>query len=500
MSADPNGSHQCRELAPKNHAVRGSTYARKLETAACKREGVTVIPDRARTVIFISKGTPEDDDFVLWLAPRLEAQGYETFADILSLEPGDRWRREITGTLQERAVKMLLCCRDVTLAKPGVQEEIGIAADLAKELNDPRFIIPLRLEKFRKLFGIGELQYIDFAGRWAAGLSDLLDALARQAVPVDPSRMEINPNWANYRKRNEIRIEDAPERLTSNWLRVAEVPDTIRYFQPTGVIDHPALHRQCREFRYPAEMYLRGFFSFCDCDEINEAFAPVGRFSLGAEIPLMDFVENGADFPSIRRREASNHAMSMFRQAWERYCRDRNLLEYFYSQISGFHVTDEQVALGKRLSWGRQGENRSSMLRNTAQGKVWQFGVTALPAFWPYPHFKLKSRVLFAEPDGDKAGPVFADKDMQHRFRRRVCKGWRNKQWHGRLMSFLELLAGDRAFLNLPLGESAFVRLEAVPILFSSAVTTLLPDVMDDADEEGDHETLGHMPYEEDED
>ena len=29
-------------------------------------------------------------------APRLEARGYKTFADILSLEAGDRWRREIT--------------------------------------------------------------------------------------------------------------------------------------------------------------------------------------------------------------------------------------------------------------------------------------------------------------------------------------------------------------------------------------------------------------------
>ena len=99
-----------------------------------------------RSVVFISKATPEDDEFVLWLAPRLEAAGYTVFADILTLEPGDRWRRQITETLQNKAVKMLLCCRDSTLNKTGVQEEIGIASDLVKELKDPRFIIPLRLE------------------------------------------------------------------------------------------------------------------------------------------------------------------------------------------------------------------------------------------------------------------------------------------------------------------------------------------------------------------
>ncbi len=460
----------------------------------------TEAPEPGRDVIFISKGTPEDDDFVLWLAPRLEAQGYKTFADILSLEPGDRWRRELTDTLQTRAVKMLLCCRDVTLVKTGVQEEIGIALDLAKELDDPRFIIPLRLEKFRKLFGIGELQYVDFESRWADGYRDLLDALARQGVPCDSEHAEINPNWENYKKRHAIRIEDAPERLTSNWLRVAQVPDTIRYFEPTGAIDHQALHQQCRSFRYPAEVHLRGFFTFCDLDEINEAFTRMGRFSLASEIPLTDFIEKGAESPSIRGRDASNLVMSMFRQAWESFCRERNLREYFYSDLSGFHVTDEHVPLGKRLRWGRQGENRSSMLCNKAQGKVWQFGITAFPAFWPYPHFKLKSRVLFSAMDGEKSGPVFEDKDLQHRFRRRVCKGWRNKQWHGRLMAFLEFLAEDQAFLKLPLGANAFIRLDASPILFTSAVTTVLPDVMDDADEEHELDTLGNMPFDEDDD
>lgn len=101
-----------------------------------------------RQVVFISKATPGDDEFVLWLLPRLEAAGYAVFADILTLEPGDRWRKIVTGTLQNAAVKMLLCCRNSTLEKNGVHEEIGIAEDLVKELGDPQFIIPLRLERY----------------------------------------------------------------------------------------------------------------------------------------------------------------------------------------------------------------------------------------------------------------------------------------------------------------------------------------------------------------
>jgi hypothetical protein len=58
---------------------------------------------------------------------------------------------------------MLLCCRDTSLARNGVQEEIGIAEDLVKELKDPQFIIPLRLEPYKKVFGIGKLQYVNFS-------------------------------------------------------------------------------------------------------------------------------------------------------------------------------------------------------------------------------------------------------------------------------------------------------------------------------------------------
>jgi len=129
----------------------------------------------ARSVLFISKATPDDDEFMPWLAPRLEAAGYTVFADILTLDAGDRWRNVLTDTLYTRAIKMLLCCSDATLAKEGVREEIGIALDLVKQLKDPRFIIPLRLAPFKKLFGIGELQHIDFVRGWADGLAKLFD-------------------------------------------------------------------------------------------------------------------------------------------------------------------------------------------------------------------------------------------------------------------------------------------------------------------------------------
>ena len=203
--------------------------------------------------------------------------------------------------MQNNSIKMLLCCRDSTLAKHGVQEEIGIAEDLAKELSDPRFIIPLRLEKFKKLFGIGELQFIDFLGSWANGLRDLLDTLDKQGIPRSSDKVVINPNWEAYKKRLAIQVEEAPEVLTSNWLRIKEVPDVIRYYQPSGAIDHDLMGAACRTSDIPAEVYLRGFFSFALPDEIGADFAHVGKFIVRSEHQLLELLENGSTSPDIYR-------------------------------------------------------------------------------------------------------------------------------------------------------------------------------------------------------
>jgi hypothetical protein len=450
-----------------------------------------------RTVVFISKATPGDDEFALWLAPRLEAAGYTVFADIVTLEPGDRWRKEITNTLQARSAKMLLCCRDATLARDNVQEEIGIGLDLARQLNDPKFIISLRLEPYKKVLGIGELHYIDFVRGWASGLAKLLEALKRQKVPCDTGKILISPNWENYRRRGAVPIKNEPERLTSNWLRMVEVPDVIRCFEPTGAVDRAALARVCASAHHPAQQQSQGFFSFGTEAEINAAFASVGKFSAKHEIVLLTFMEEGLAAYDLKKQDASNMVHSMFRQAWDRFCRDRGLLEYRYSNSTGFHASKDLIRVGQKIPWRRQGEQRSSMLRNIAKNHVWQYGVSGLPAFWPFPHFKLKSRVLFAPVVANEAGDPLDDAKKQHRLRRTVCKGWRNKQWHGRMLAFLELLSGEAPYITLPLGETAHIRLEPSPMLFSSPVSTFLPDQLGDDQEEEDESTLGRPEPEE---
>ncbi len=176
----------------------------------------------------------------------------------------------------------------------------------------------------------------------------------------------------------------------------------------------------------------------------------------------------------------------------ERFCRSKGMQEHVFSSHTAFHVGEAQMPLGKRISWGREGQRRSSMLRNAAGGKVWQYGTSAIPFLRPFPHFKLKARVLFSElAAGKRAGAVLGDTGTQHRLRRTICKGWRNKAWHGRLMAFLELLSSDSPDIKVPLSEFCAITFDARPILFTSPVTTALSDAMGDDAEESDESTLG---------
>lgn len=393
--------------------------------------------------------------------------------------------------LQLRAAKVLVVCRDATLSDPNVQDDLDIALDVSKELKDKRFIIPLRLEVGKKVKGITDSVPVDFVRSWGDGLQSLLIALQRQKVPRRVDQAQINVNWEIYRRRGSIPLVDEPERLTSNWLRVVEAPDSIRYFETTGLVERSALENAVAAFPFPAIIQGAGFISFADQADVDASFAALGRFRLKHEIPLLDFVEKGFTKLGIERQVASNFIVLILKEAWYSLCRSKGFIEYQYANASGFHASPQQAATGQRIPWGKQGERRSSMLRNSAKGHIWQFGVTAIPSFWPFWHFKLKSRVLFAGDNGTAAGLKIDDSKKLHRLRRTICKGWRNKVWHGRMLAFLELFSGDSAYVRLAVSGTQAVVIEASPVLFTSPVSTTLPNLLDPDEEESDHSTLG---------
>ncbi len=443
-----------------------------------------------RDLIFISKATPGDDPFVLWLAPRLEAAGYKVFADIFDLDAGDEWRGKLTAALQTRAIKMLLCCSDETLARRGVREEIAIAEDLAKQLPDPNFIIPLKIRTFQKLFGIGGLQYVDFEDGWAKGLASLLKSLERQGAPKAGGGA-IQPEWNAYLRRRAVEIEAVPEVLTSNWLRIIWMPDTLNHLVPRNRASDELLRKLGASSRFPMAEFGDGFLTFASSLDLTEHFEQVGPFRAERDFDVLEFMENGYSDAGIESRDAKSIMMNLLRQAWEKHCAREGFLARSFSSGLSFHVGDDKLRLKQRVSWGRQGERRSSMLRGVARKKIWEYGVSVIPSLFPYPHMCLKGRVLFSEI-GERNKPIIIpETKTQFRLRRSVCSGWRNKAWHGRVMAFMELLAGDSPYVDLAVGSGGSITLDAMPIQFTAPVTARQTHQLGEDAEESDETTLG---------
>jgi hypothetical protein len=122
-----------------------------------------------RRALFISHATPEDNAFTLWLGAKLTALGYEVFADVLRLKGGDDWKRILESAIRDKAAKFLLAATPHGVQKQGVRNEITIATEIGKRINDKRFIVPLRLASFDAPLLIAHAQYIDFSQRMGIG-------------------------------------------------------------------------------------------------------------------------------------------------------------------------------------------------------------------------------------------------------------------------------------------------------------------------------------------
>ena len=451
-----------------------------------------------RDTLFLVGARPDHDHFILWLGPKLEAHGYRVFSEILTLEPGDRWHKEIGVALEHRAAKVLAVAGAATRANDDAMDLIDRAKTLAASFGDTRLIIPLRIEEGAKIDGLRDATPADFARGWAEGLSKLLETLRRQGVTRRREHIAVAAQWDSFRKRGAVALVREPESLVSNWIQILEMPDELHFYEAAGAVQTDVLKRRVRGLSFPAVAHERGVITFAAPPDVGESLEGVAKLRLRTSVPVVDAVEKGMPEIGVAGRDLSNMLTGLLRDGWERHCRNIGMVAYAYSNGDGFHVSPNQVAIGERVPWGRQGERRSSMLRNIARKHVWSYGVTAIPRNWPFWHFRLKARVLFAMDNNTEQGERIDDPKKMHRLRRSGCKGWRNKQWHGRLLAFLQIMSGDSAYIRVPLAPGQDMLLSSEPLLFTSPVSTALPDVGDPDAEEQDESTLGRPEADDD--
>ena len=405
---------------------------------------------QSREALFISHANPEDNAFALWLGAKLAAMGYEVWADVMRLRGGSDWSRELEVALRLRAIKMLFVGTPVAAAKQGVRNEIEIGAQLSSSLNDPEFIIPLRLKPYEAPFRIVQAQYVDFSEGWAEGLAELVELISN--VYKIPRRRSGKPiaDWLRSQSLGSATLVDQPEQLISNWLLISKLPEFVYYCAPSTSV--PIEYFQDRtKHTWAVVPFNDGVLTFATPD-IHGCLGEEMPANIVSQLSVANFLESGWPHLKIDAFEARRQFSDLSNQAFDNFFRGRGLTQYegsggrltWWGTIRTVPLT--QIRYGLDMQKGRRQIIGVSAKRNVH----WHYGINVQVRTAPVRHARLSARIIFTENGLDAIGDV----KRMHRLRRSFAKSWRNARWRDMMLAFLWWVAEGQSQIALQVSDS----------------------------------------------
>lgn len=418
-----------------------------------------------RTAIFISHATPEDNHFVRWLGAKLTVMGYEVWADVMRLRGGSDWSRELENALRKRAVKMLLVCTATGIEKQGVRNEIEMGVNLARELGDDQFIIPLRLEAYVAPFRIAQAQYIDFKNNWARGLTELTDLLEEKGIPRGkPGHMQT---WLETHAEGSSKLLAKSEPLVSNWLEIEGQPEMVHYCEPpVGSSLDRFQYRRCHT--WPCVPHRGGVITFARPDK-SGLMGPELPGKVISSIRAENFLSAGWPEYGIEANQAQYIYTDIGSQAFDGLCSKRGLKGYMGSGKRLSWWADIKTApLDKvKFDWGYRRGSRQIIGHSDKRRVHWHYAINVNLRTFPLHHLRVSARLVFSENGMD----AIEDVRRAHTLRRSLAKGWRNARWRDMLCAFLWWLSDNKGQLRLPVAEGEYINARIPPMQFSCPVS-----------------------------
>lgn len=404
-----------------------------------------------KDTIFISHATPEDNEFTIWLASRLELLGYKVWIDKKELLGGETFWDTIESAIKCNAVKFLLvyseniCYPGSNEIKVGIQKEIDFARQVMKNEALGDFFIILHIDNIGyDLFpGAKDLNQIVFNKNWAEGLTTLQKKLIRDSVPKENlDDLDEAANWYlnNYLVRNPV-IEKK-ELYYTNWWNVKSFPTSFFILRYTN-------EKQANTVAVSNESCLLVKNSNCITTfnkdlraDIEDTFGttqilPQEIFEVKISELLHGYEKES--FPSFR--DAENHLKKLFKRSLHSYFKKKQMFWYDMSNKNmAYYHTYTSLPTSKVTYEFPYRENARPKTKNLLGKHLeigkWHFAVSAKPAFTPFFGFHLKSHLIFSK----KGYGAIDDKDLQHVHRRKKGKRMFNEEWRDLLLAFIKSL------------------------------------------------------------
>jgi hypothetical protein len=429
-----------------------------------------------RDTIFISHATPEDNEFTIWLASRLELLGYNVWIDKIKLIGGETFWKEIDQSIRNTTIKFLLVyskniCYNQKPGdiKNGINNEIELAKSIAIENNFKDFIIPLKIDNSpHNLFvGANVLNHIDFSNEWSEGLKLLIKKLNEDLILPDKNKKSSIKDWyeSDYITCNGIIPKN--ELYYSTWWAIDDMPNEIYMHRFENKKQADTIY--FNNSSIPVGKIANVLTTFCSTldnkviDKTGESFYinPKETYSFKISEIILGFEKD--NFPT--HRDSENHLKKLLNRAFHLIMRKKGLFWYEMSSrsLSYFYpmnlLTKDQVYF--EFPFKKTHRKRKKVLGKHKNLK-WHYSISQMPKLTPVFGFSLKHHLIFTT-DGFA---TLDDKKVMHSNRRAKGKRLFNEEWRDMMLAFIQGLKDESGEIFIQLGENKALKMKEYPEMF----------------------------------
>lgn len=433
-----------------------------------------------RDTIFISHATPDDNEFSIWLASRLELLGYKVWIDKNELLGGEKFWEKIDLVIRNEAIKVLLVYSDKILQngqagklKDGVYKEFSLAESIAKQNADlTDFITLLKIDSsaYNLFIGADRLNQISFTDNWGNGLNLLLEKLQKDNVPTIDKQTDFS-DWYINNLSIKNPIVSKKELYYTNWWSVDSFPEKFYMFKFDNEKQAKAIFEQNSTF--PISIIANCISTFYSSlnfriEQENDSFdiAPTSQHEISISDLLLGF--DSDMFPT--HIDATNHFKKLFKRALHVFFKEKNLYWFeLANKSNAYYHTPKSLPTTKVsffypfTSTSNKPKRKNLFGKYLALGK-WHFAISAKSILNPYLGFALKSHIVFTT-DGFK---TWEDKDTVHSHRRKKGKRMFNEEWRDLLIAFINSLKNENGVIEIPVSDYTSIKMKDNVELFWS--------------------------------
>lgn len=429
----------------------------------------------ARNVIFISHATPEDNDFTIWLASRLQADGFEVWIDKQALLGGEKFWQDIDQAIRNHAIKFLLVYSENIcyqkqrgILKDGVYKEKSLAESIARDngLND--FILLLNVDgsEYNLFIGADALNQIPFYESWAGGYAQLQKKFQKDGLQPSNTLVGDFSRWYEDEYVISKGVEKLSEIYYDSWWPIPGLPETFYLY---GFANEIVASQVQQQLPYPASRtnsIIATFYDAPDFEITMDGQAGKINFTSKHAIKVSDVLSCAVreGFPSTR--DVENYLRSLLQRVFHIIMRERGLHWHNMANKKQAYFFTRKINPKVKFQYTRRSSkvHKNKSIFGKHLSSFWHFALSAKPVLTPQLAFSLKSHVVFTT-DGYN---LWDDKDKMHSARRKKGRLMFNEEWRDLLIAFLHALCQGRKSVTTRLSPSFNLTLRPWPNTYQS--------------------------------